>query len=344
MRPPATPSPSRRRRRRSLSRSGQILVNKTLTIRGNGTTNTEVTRSPSAPPFRIFAVAGGANVVLDLLTVTGGSEFLGGGIRNDATLRVTRSVVTGNSATGARGRHLQRGDADRRGQFPQCQPRSPTSTGPGTPPAAPSPARRARSPSPTARSAETGFPVRDPRGRRRHCAPAGPAVRAVQHGRRQRGGGREGHGGGIHMGAGAVTDSVVRTNAAEKVEGIWSGERRDAGPGQDERRPAPPAPPARSVPNGRAHRPQLDHLGQSRRAGVGPLLFSTAQFWSAARPSLPTRRRAGPRVYADASDSTGRRHGGPPEHDRRQPGGRCRLRHRPTRRGHPRSRQQRDVR
>ena len=82
--------------------TGQILIDKNLTIRGNGPAVTTVTRSASTPRFRIFEVAAGVEATIDLLTVTGGDEVFGGGIYSSGRLTVARSRVTLNrGAVGA---------------------------------------------------------------------------------------------------------------------------------------------------------------------------------------------------------------------------------------------------
>ena len=91
--------------------SGEILIAKNLTIRGNGPAATTVTRSGSAPAFRIFEVASGVTATIDLLTVSGGmseegpqvNDGFGGGILNAGDLTVTRSVISGNTADSPRG-------------------------------------------------------------------------------------------------------------------------------------------------------------------------------------------------------------------------------------------------
>ena len=63
----------------------------------------ESTISGNSTNFRIFEVDAGGNLSLNGVTVTGGaSPTLGGGILNrEGTVRLNRSVVTGNSVTGS---------------------------------------------------------------------------------------------------------------------------------------------------------------------------------------------------------------------------------------------------
>ena len=68
-----------------------------LTINGNGAT---LTRDGAAPQFRFFYLNSGADLTLDSLTLTNGSDSRGGAIFfYSGTLTVTNSTVSGNSAT-----------------------------------------------------------------------------------------------------------------------------------------------------------------------------------------------------------------------------------------------------
>jgi hypothetical protein len=67
-----------------------------ITIKGNGAVIEEV----SSTPFRIFYVAGGADVVLNGLTIEQGSSDSGGGVYNDGSLALNNDILTDNSATG----------------------------------------------------------------------------------------------------------------------------------------------------------------------------------------------------------------------------------------------------
>ena len=82
--------------------SGEIVLNKDLTIRGNGAANTVITRGGVEPPaFRIFSVASPVTANIDMVTISNGFDTSGdggGGIFNDGTLNLSRSTVTGNRA------------------------------------------------------------------------------------------------------------------------------------------------------------------------------------------------------------------------------------------------------
>lgn len=70
-------------------------------IRGPGARDLTVTRSSAAgtPRFGIFAVGAGRTVKISGLTILGGNSDFGGGIRNQGTLTLEQSEVSGNSAT-----------------------------------------------------------------------------------------------------------------------------------------------------------------------------------------------------------------------------------------------------
>lgn len=80
----------------------QLLVLKNLTINGKGAKLLTIRRSASSSlPFRIFAVGGTANVVLQGVTITGGYDSGGGGgVLNDnsATLTINNCHIRGNIA------------------------------------------------------------------------------------------------------------------------------------------------------------------------------------------------------------------------------------------------------
>lgn len=98
---------------------GEILLNKNLTLRGNGPGVTTITRLNVAPDFRIFQVATGVTVTIDLVTITGGQSPMddqGAGILNLGTLTLSRSVLVGNvledlAGTGAGAGIANRGTA-----------------------------------------------------------------------------------------------------------------------------------------------------------------------------------------------------------------------------------------
>src|SRR5204863_426442 len=73
----------------------------TLVIHGNGAT-LERSTAGGTPPFRIFQIGAGADVTISALTIRNGiANFsVGGGIfNNHATLTVSNSTISGNSAT-----------------------------------------------------------------------------------------------------------------------------------------------------------------------------------------------------------------------------------------------------
>ncbi len=72
-----------------------------VTINGNGST---VERDNAAPEFSVFSVSGGANVVMNEVTVTGGNltaNNIGGGIIvQGGVFEINDSVITGNNGGG----------------------------------------------------------------------------------------------------------------------------------------------------------------------------------------------------------------------------------------------------
>ncbi len=78
--------------------TGSIIINKNLTIRGNGAANTSITRSggSAVPTFSVFVVNGGFTLTMDMVTVSGGASVNGAGIDNFGTLNLSRSTVSGN--------------------------------------------------------------------------------------------------------------------------------------------------------------------------------------------------------------------------------------------------------
>jgi uncharacterized repeat protein (TIGR01451 family) len=86
--------------------SGELLIDKNLTIQGTGANRLLVGRDPaSASVFRVFNIAPGANVTIRGLTISNGqAPDTGGGIRNSGTLVLQDSIVSGNHAdTGSGG-------------------------------------------------------------------------------------------------------------------------------------------------------------------------------------------------------------------------------------------------
>ncbi len=76
--------------------SGPIVIDKDLTIRGNGSANTTITRNAQFPSFGIIEIADDVTATIDMVTISGGSAAAGAGIMNDGTLTLARSTVSGN--------------------------------------------------------------------------------------------------------------------------------------------------------------------------------------------------------------------------------------------------------
>ncbi len=77
--------------------NGLPVIVSALTLRGLGANLTILARDPAAPAFRILSVAEGGTLTLDELTIRGGNEFGGAGVRNAGTVIITNSTVAGNS-------------------------------------------------------------------------------------------------------------------------------------------------------------------------------------------------------------------------------------------------------
>jgi len=82
--------------------SGELLVNKSLTITGLGNKHSGVLRSFQAPNFRIFNIASNVKVEISGLGIINGNagSGFGGGISNNGTLTLTDIFFTINSAAG----------------------------------------------------------------------------------------------------------------------------------------------------------------------------------------------------------------------------------------------------
>jgi hypothetical protein len=80
--------------------SGELLVNKSLTIVGPGSKVISIGRGQGAPNFRIFNVAANVNVAISGLNITEGNAAsdAGGGISNHGTLTLTYDSIVENSA------------------------------------------------------------------------------------------------------------------------------------------------------------------------------------------------------------------------------------------------------
>src|SRR5438132_13983907 len=83
--------------------SGELVVDKNITISGPGPAMLAVSRS-SNMPFRIFHVMPDQMVNIEGVTISGGDADIGGGILNDqATLTLTTCSVVNNVASGSGG-------------------------------------------------------------------------------------------------------------------------------------------------------------------------------------------------------------------------------------------------
>ena len=86
--------------------SGELVINKNITISGPGANLLAVSRAGNAAPFRIFHVMLGHTVIIERLAIRNGSVLntFGGGILNfESTLTVNSCVLAGNSALGQQG-------------------------------------------------------------------------------------------------------------------------------------------------------------------------------------------------------------------------------------------------
>ena len=86
--------------------SGELVINKNITIAGPGGDLLTVSRS-SPNLFRIFHVMPGRAVTIEGLTIQNGSASGGGGVLNDhATLTIDSCIVSGNFAPDSQGAGL----------------------------------------------------------------------------------------------------------------------------------------------------------------------------------------------------------------------------------------------
>jgi uncharacterized repeat protein (TIGR01451 family) len=86
--------------------SGELLINKNLTIQGPGANLLTIRRDPAAASQRIFHIASGSTVTISGLTISGGSVGAGdngGGVLNEGTLTLRSVAVSGNSSGGSGG-------------------------------------------------------------------------------------------------------------------------------------------------------------------------------------------------------------------------------------------------
>ena len=86
--------------------SGELVINRNITISGPGANLLAVSRAANAAPFRIFHVMLGHAVIIEGLTMSNGSVLntFGGGIYNfESALTVISCALAGNSALGQQG-------------------------------------------------------------------------------------------------------------------------------------------------------------------------------------------------------------------------------------------------
>jgi hypothetical protein len=86
--------------------SGELVINRNITISGPGANLLAVSRAANAAPFRIFHVMLAHTVIIEGLTISNGSVLntFGGGIYNfESALTVISCALTGNSALGQQG-------------------------------------------------------------------------------------------------------------------------------------------------------------------------------------------------------------------------------------------------
>ena len=84
--------------------SGELAINANITITGPGPNLLTVSRNGQASPFRIFHVLAGHAVIIEGLTIHGGSDDGGGGaIRNDHSTLSIRNCIIRSSGSSGRG-------------------------------------------------------------------------------------------------------------------------------------------------------------------------------------------------------------------------------------------------
>src|SRR5206468_9895289 len=86
--------------------SGELVINRNITISGPGANLLAVSRAANAAPFRIFHVMLGHTVIIEGLTISNGSVLntFGGGIYNfESALTVNSCALAGNSLLGQQG-------------------------------------------------------------------------------------------------------------------------------------------------------------------------------------------------------------------------------------------------
>jgi hypothetical protein len=75
--------------------SGQLLIDKDLTIQGPGASMLSINGNNAS---RVFLINSGSTAKLDGITITGGYSSFGSGIRNNGRLEVSNSIISGNNA------------------------------------------------------------------------------------------------------------------------------------------------------------------------------------------------------------------------------------------------------
>ena len=81
--------------------SGELVVNKNITISGPGADMLTIARDANASPSRIFNISPGHTITIQGLTIANGEAAAGGGIYNDHSfLTVDSCALTGNVASG----------------------------------------------------------------------------------------------------------------------------------------------------------------------------------------------------------------------------------------------------
>ena len=84
--------------------SGELVIEKDVTISGLGADVLVVNRDGNAPAFRIFDLLPGKTVALEGLTISNGKATVGGGIiNNHSNLTINNCTLTGNTAPGGNG-------------------------------------------------------------------------------------------------------------------------------------------------------------------------------------------------------------------------------------------------
>jgi CSLREA domain-containing protein len=75
--------------------SGEIVINRNLTITGPGASLLTISGNNQS---RVFNISSGFNVTLSGMTISNGSAGDGGGIQNSGTVTITNSIISNNSA------------------------------------------------------------------------------------------------------------------------------------------------------------------------------------------------------------------------------------------------------